>query len=131
VAPGTAAWRQPWRWPLGWLFILGFALGLGMWGGLAWLWLHRANYEHYPWMGTVLQLELPYMAWLAVAALGGLGLVMTINNVIRQAWRRALRWLLLAGLAALHCAASLLPMVVAMGGGVTPDVPQEETAAGK
>ncbi|QKG58185.1 hypothetical protein GKZ68_17070 [Hymenobacter sp. BRD128] len=56
---------------------------------------------------------------------------MTINNLIRQAWKRALRWLLLAGLGAAHCTASLLPMVVSMGGGVTPDVPQEETTAGK
>gem|GEM_PF-6340983 len=104
-----------------------------MWGGFAWLWLHWANYEHghYPWMATVLQLELPYLVWLAVAVLGGLGLVMTINNAIRQAWKRALQWLLLTGLAALHCAASLLPMVVAMSGGVTPDVPQEEAAVGK
>lgn len=77
------------------------------------------------------RLEIPYTLWRAVAALGGLGLVMTINNLIRRAWKRALRWLLLAVLAAVHCAASLLPMVVSMGGGVTPDVPTEEAAAGK
>jgi len=77
-----------------------------------------------------MRLELAYDLWRAVAALGLLGLVMTINNLFRRAWPRALRWLLLAGLAAVHCAASLLPMVASMGGGVTPDVPTEEATTG-
>lgn len=131
--PAASTARRPWRWPLGWLFGLGFALGLASWGGFAWLWLHWSTIDHghYAWILTVMQLELPYRLWLAVAALGGLGLVMTINNLIRRAWKRALWWLLLAGLAAGHCTASLLPMVVAMGGGVTPDVPQEDIVPGK
>ncbi len=127
MAPAAPATRRPWRWPLGGLFILGLALGMGLWGWCAWLWFHWADFDHngrYQWLASGLW-RLPEALWLAVAALGLLGLVMTVNNLIRRNWMRALRWLLLAGLAAGHCAASVLPLAVAMGGGTTLEVPKE------
>ena len=125
MRPVTLATREPWRWPLGWLFVLGLALGLGLWGWCVWLWFHLADFDRngrYKWLSSWLWLS--EALWLAVAALGLLGFVMTVNNLIRKNWKRALSWLLLAGLAAGHCAASLLPMIASMGGGITADVPK-------
>jgi hypothetical protein len=120
--------RRPWRWPLGWLFMLGLALGLGLWGWCAWLffWVSSDHTGRYQWLAMGLWPWLPEALWLAVGALGLLGLVMTVNNLIRQNWKRALQWLLLAGLAAGHCAASVLPLAMATGGGTTLEVPKED-----
>lgn len=120
MRPAASTARQPWRWPLGWLFGLGLAAGLGFWVRCAWLWLYWTEFYHnaqYYWLALWL--------WMPVAGLGLLGLVMTINNLIRRKWLRALGWLLLAGLAVGHCAAGYIPLIVSMGAGTTLEVPKE------
>ncbi len=126
MRPVASAGRRPWRWPLGWLFMLGVVLGLGLWGWCAWLWFHGADIGHnarYDWVFSTLWLT-PAL-WLAMFALGLLGLVLTVNNLIRRDWKRAMWWLLIAGLGTGNCVASFLPLAVFMGAGTTTEVPKE------
>jgi hypothetical protein len=108
------------RWPLGWLTILGLAIGIGFWSSV-WLWrFHEHFYYSEYWF-----LLLPTL-WLLLAGLGLLSLLLVLINLLRRQGWRAIGWLLLASFAAGNCLIGVIPLAVSLGLGTTAEVPKED-----
>lgn len=115
--------RQPWRWPLGWLFvfvllvfcsIVGWAVAYMRYG-------NKIPSAYFPYcfsVGPGLLLTLVIVSILA--------LVLALKNAFRKQWRRTLAWFLLCTFSSGSCAPGYFLVVFAASSGIADDGHQNE-----
>ena len=96
------------------LLLTGILTGLVLGGSSVGLFLDHRFAERYLWLSF-----LTLGCWLLLAVQAFLAVVVMVRRLLGRRWVSALGWLLLVGLGAGVLGATLLPVVVLCGGGVS------------
>lgn len=97
--------KPPWRWPLGWLYVLTLVLAATLVVRLGWIYFHyRAYHQTGHWF------LLAPVLWLLLLGVGLLALVLLLSNLFRRRRKRALAWGVLSVLAPGFCGLISFPL---------------------